>query len=126
MATGYNVTFPFFDRDFLKAEANRLPAYLHVVPPDHPNVYFIGLIQPLGAVMPLAEAQCAWVADLLEGHAGLPPRSRMWAAIKKEDAKITQRYVPSKRHTMEVDFYPYKRAVEQERKRGRKRAPKQV
>ena len=125
-ATGYNVTFPFFDKDFLRAEANRLSAYLHVVPPEHPNLYFIGLIQPLGAVMPLAEAQCEWVADLLEGQASLPPRSTMWAAIQKQDAKIAQRYVPSKRHTIQVDFYPYQRAVERERKRGRKRAPNQA
>ena len=125
-ATGYKVTFPFFDEDFLKAEANRLPAYLHVVPPEHPNLYLIGLLQPLGAVMPLAEAQCEWVADLLEGRAGLPPKARMWTAIKKEEAKVARRYVPSKRHTIQVDFYPYKHAVERERRRGRRRAPKQA
>ena len=125
-ATGYNVTFPFFDQDFLRAEANRLPAYLHVVPPEHPNLYFIGLIQPLGAVMPLAEAQCEWVADLLEGRAGLPSRPRMWTAIKKNEAQMARRYVPSKRHTIQVDFYPYKRAVERERRRGRKRTPNQT
>ena len=33
-ATGYNVTFPFFDEAFLKAEENRLPVYRHVVPPE--------------------------------------------------------------------------------------------
>lgn len=125
-ATGYNVTFPFFDNDFIQADDNRLPAYLHVVLPDQPNLYFIGLIQPLGAVMPLAETQCAWVADLLEGRAGLPSQAAMWKAISKEDAKIAKRYVPSKRHTMQVDFYPYKRAVEQARKRGRKRSRRQA
>ena len=122
-ATGYNITFPFFEADFLQAEANRLPAYLHVVPPAHPNLYFIGLIQPLGAVMPLAEIQCEWVADLLAGEAGLPARAVMDAAIRKEEAALARRYVASKRHTIQVDFFPYKRALEQERMRGRKQPP---
>ncbi|MDX1548719.1 MAG: NAD(P)-binding domain-containing protein, partial [Rhodothermales bacterium] len=69
LATGYNVTFPFFDADFIRPEENRLPLYRRVVPPEHPNLYFIGLIQPIGAVMPLAEAQSEWVADLLGGRA---------------------------------------------------------
>ncbi len=125
-ATGYNVTFPFFDEDFLKAEENVLPVYQHVVPPEHPNLYFIGLVQPLGAVMPLAEAQSHWVADLLDGKAGLPSRKAMWAAIKKDDEAMQRRYVPSKRHTMQVDFFPYKHALERERKRGRKHPPKQA
>ena len=50
--------------------------YRRVVDPDHPGLYFIGLIQPLGAIMPLAEAQSEWVADLLEGEAALPPPRR--------------------------------------------------
>ena len=45
--------------------------------PDHPGLYFIGLVQPLGAIMPLAEAQAEWVADLLEGSAALPSCDEM-------------------------------------------------
>ena len=125
-ATGYNVTFPFFEEEFLKAEENRLLVYHHVVPPEHPNLYFIGLIQPLGAVMPLAEVQSEWVADLLEGKGGLPPRAVMWKAIEKADAAMQQRYVPSKRHTMQVDFFPYKRILERARKQSRKHPPQQA
>ena len=40
--------------------------------PDHPGLYFIGLVQPLGAIMPLAEEQAHWVADLIAGD-GRPP-----------------------------------------------------
>jgi hypothetical protein len=122
-APGYTIPFPFFEADFLRAEGNRLPRYLHVVPPTHPNLYFVGLIQPLGAVMPLAEVQCAWVADLLAGEAGLPARAVMEVAIRRDEAALARRYVASKRHTIQVDFYPYKRALERERKRGRKQPP---
>ena len=46
---------------------NRLPLYRRVVSVERPGLYFIGFIQPLGPIMPLAEAQCEWVADLLGG-----------------------------------------------------------
>ena len=53
---------------------NRIPLYRRVVHPDLPRLYFIGLVQPLGAIMPIAEPQSEWVADLLEGRAELPER----------------------------------------------------
>ena len=65
--TGYRITFPFFDEDLVSAVDNRLSLYRRVASVEHPGLYFIGLIQPLGAIMPLAEAQSEWVADLLVG-----------------------------------------------------------
>ena len=51
-----------------------MPLYHRVAAVDHPGLYFIGFVQPLGPIMPIAEAQSEWVADLLEGRGGLPPR----------------------------------------------------
>jgi hypothetical protein len=76
--------------------------------------------------MPLAEVQAEWIADLLEGKAGLPDRDEMWQQIRAYRARIRRRYVESKRHTIQVDFYPYKNAVERERVRGRSRSPEQA
>ncbi len=71
--TGYKVSFPFLDESVLAADENHVDLYRRVVPPDRPGLWFIGLVQPLGAVMPLAEAQAHWVADLISrrGHAAL-------------------------------------------------------
>ena len=41
----------------VRAEDNHIDLYRRVVDPDHPGLYFVGLIQPLGAIMPLAELQ---------------------------------------------------------------------
>lgn len=125
-ATGYQVAFPFFDPAFLAVRDNYLPRYLHVVPPEHPHLYFIGLVQPLGSIMPLAEAQAEWVADLLEGRAGLPSQEAMWRWIRREDAWRQRRFVPTKRHALEVDFYRYLRQLRRERRRGRRRSPRQA
>jgi cation diffusion facilitator CzcD-associated flavoprotein CzcO len=116
--TGYKITFPFFDHALLDAPDNRIPLYRRVVHPDLPGLYFIGLVQPLGAIMPLAEAQSEWVADLLEGRAQLPDRARMRRVIQREDARMAKRYVASKRHTIQVDFLPYMRTLRRERRRG--------
>jgi len=114
--TGYKMTFPFFDPEVFSAPDNRLPLYRRVASVERPGLYLIGFIQPLGPIMPLAEAQAEWVADLLGGRASLPPAAEMRKEIASEEGKMRKRFVASKRHTVEVDFYPYLREIRQERK----------
>jgi len=116
--TGYKMTFPFFDPEVLSAPDNRLPLYRRVVSVERPGLYFIGFIQPLGPIMPLAEAQTEWVADLLGGRATLPPAGEMKREIAREERNQAKRFVASKRHTVEVDFHPYLREIRRERKRA--------
>jgi dimethylaniline monooxygenase (N-oxide forming) len=119
--TGYKVTFPFFDEDVVSANDNRLPLYRRVVSVERPGLYFVGLIQPLGAIMPLAEAQAEWVADLLSGRGTLPSPAEMRTEIASSEARMRKRYVASKRHTIQVDFQPYLRELKRERKRAAQR-----
>ena len=116
--TGYKITFPFFSPELLEAPRNRLPLYRRVVHPELDGLYFIGLVQPLGAIMPLAEAQSEWVADLLSGTAALPSRAEMSEVIEREDERMRRRYVKSDRHTIQVDFFPYLRTIRRERRRA--------
>lgn len=115
--TGYRIRFPFLDESIVATENNHVPLYRRVVPPDQPGLFFLGLIQPLGAIMPLAEAQAEWVADLLQRRTTLPSPRRMHAAIVDEERAMARRYVASKRHTIQVDFYDYLRALKRERRR---------
>jgi cation diffusion facilitator CzcD-associated flavoprotein CzcO len=116
--TGYRMTFPFFDPTVLSAPDNRLPLYRRVVSVERPGLYFIGFIQPLGPIMPLAEAQMEWVADLLDRRVSLPAPAEMRKAIESEERKQAKRFVSSKRHTVEVDFHPYLREIRRERKQA--------
>src|SRR5581483_7644496 len=100
--TGYHISFPFFDGELVRVTDNHVGMYRRVVPPEHPNLYFIGLVQPIGAIMPLAEAQSEWVADLLDGTATLPSSGEMADEISDYKRKLHKRYVPSKRHTIQV------------------------
>ena len=120
--TGYKVSFPFFTEEVVMAEDNHVDLYRRVVHPGHPGLYFIGLIQPLGAIMPLAEVQSEWVGDLVTGVAALPPAHEMSRQIAAYDENLRKRFVASKRHTIEVDFHSYRAEIARERKRSRKRA----
>jgi dimethylaniline monooxygenase (N-oxide forming) len=122
--TGYKVTFPFLDDTVVRAEDNHVDLYRRVVPPERPGLYFIGLVQPLGAVMPLAEAQAHWVADLIRGRVTLPSPAEMRRQVASYDAALRKRFVASKRHTIEVDFHAYKAEIARERK-DRQVAPAQ-
>ncbi|MBA3865331.1 MAG: NAD(P)-binding domain-containing protein [Solirubrobacterales bacterium] len=119
--TGYKMTFPFFAPEVFSAPDNRLPLYRRVASVERPGLYFIGFIQPLGPIMPLAEAQSEWVADLLGRRATLPPAAEMKTEVAAEEGKMRRRFVASKRHTVEVDFYPYLREIRRERKQAAQR-----
>jgi cation diffusion facilitator CzcD-associated flavoprotein CzcO len=124
--TGYRVTFPFFDPSFLAAKDNELPLFLRVFHPPHPQLSFIGLLQPLGAIMPLAEAQGKWVAKYLRGEYALPSKDEMQARIDADVRAMRARYVSSKRHTMQVDFDDYLLDLGRESRAGEKRAAKKA
>jgi dimethylaniline monooxygenase (N-oxide forming) len=120
--TGYRVTFPFFDPELISAPDNDLPLFRRVFHPSLPSVFFIALLQPLGATMPLAELQSEWVCDHLSGRYAVPDPAAMRADVERERARMFKRYVASKRHTMEVDFDDYIADVRKERRRGAERA----
>jgi dimethylaniline monooxygenase (N-oxide forming) len=116
--TGYQIAFPFLDEKVFAARDNRMPLYKRAVSIDNPGLYFIGFIQPLGPIMPLAEAQSEWIADLLTDRAELPPAAEMRKEIAAYERWMDKRFVSSKRHTIEVDFHPYLREIRRERKRS--------
>ncbi|HYP55723.1 MAG TPA: NAD(P)-binding domain-containing protein [Solirubrobacterales bacterium] len=120
--TGYKISFPFFAPDVFEARDNRMPLYRRLAAPERPGLYFIGFIQPLGPIMPIAEAQSEWIADLVEGRASLPSVAEMREEIAAEERRMRKRYVASKRHTIQVDFHPYLREIRRERKQGAQRA----
>jgi dimethylaniline monooxygenase (N-oxide forming) len=120
--TGYKITFPFFDEAFISAPDNDLPLFRRVFHPDVGALGFLALLQPLGATMPIADAQSQWFCEYLAGRYELPSRTRMLADIERERRKMFKRYVSSQRHTMEVDFDDYLADLDKERRAGAERA----
>lgn len=120
--TGYQIEFPFLDEKVFAAPENRMALYKRAVSVEHPGLYFIGFVQPLGPIMPVAEAQSEWLADLLTSKAALPSAPEMRKEIADYQSWLKKRFVASKRHTVEVDFHPYLRDIRRERKRTKQAA----
>jgi dimethylaniline monooxygenase (N-oxide forming) len=120
--TGYKVSFPFFDEDFISAPDNDLPLFRRVFHPHIEGVFFLSLLQPLGATMPIAERQGRWIADYLRGDYALPPKEEMLEDIRRERERMFKRYVKSKRHTMQIDYDEYMWKVDREQRKGAERA----
>jgi len=120
--TGYKISFPFLRESLISASGGEIPLYHRVVPPALPGLYFIGLVQPIGAIMPVAEVQSQWVAELLEGRAALPPEPEMNREIARYRAATARRYAASGRHAIHVDFLPYLKEIRKERAAGARRS----
>ena len=120
--TGYKISFPFFAPDVLSAPDNEIPLYFRTFSPERRDVFFTGLLQPLGAVMPLAELQAEWLADHLRGRYHLLSPERVRAVARAQRQEVARRYVGSLRHTIQVDFDEFRLAVRRERRAGARRA----
>jgi dimethylaniline monooxygenase (N-oxide forming) len=120
--TGYKITFPFFDERFVSARDNQLRLYKFMLHPSVPGLYFLGLVQPLGAIMPIAERQSALIARHLMGAYAAPSVREMDRDIDRKLAAMRKRYVASKRHTIQVDYDAYMHELSKEMERGASRA----
>ncbi|XP_025944981.1 dimethylaniline monooxygenase [N-oxide-forming] 5-like isoform X3 [Apteryx rowi] len=107
-ATGYSFSFPFLE-DCVTVVENQISLYKFMFPVhlEKPTLAFIGLIQPLGAIMPISELQCRWATRVFKGLNKLPPRRDMEADINQKKEEMAKRYVRSQRHTIQVDYIPY-------------------
>ena len=121
-ATGYNISFPFFDPEFLSAPDNVLPLFKRIFAPGIDNLMFIGFAQAIPSIIGFVQDQAKWVASYLAGEYALPSPDEMRAAIKRDEARMMSHYVASSRHTMQVDHVLYARDLRKEWKQGRKRA----
>ncbi|KAM9324723.1 flavin-containing monooxygenase 5-like [Gastrophryne carolinensis] len=106
-ATGYSFSFPFCKE--IKVENNKVSLYKYAFLPEleKQTLAVIGLIQPLGAIMPISELQCRLATRVFSGEKLLPSISDMKEDIGKKKGEMSKRYVHSQRHTIQVDYIDY-------------------
>ncbi len=105
-ATGYKITFPFFNDAVVNyEEADRIPLYLRMFHPDIPSLVFIGLFQPQGAIWPLSDAQAQLASAYILGEYELPPN--LSSLADADSNHIEREFSRSKRHTIEVHYHPF-------------------
>ncbi len=66
-ATGYNLTFPFFDPEFISAPENRIDLYKRIFKPDIDDLLFAGFAQATPTLFPFVECQARVIAAYAVG-----------------------------------------------------------
>lgn len=106
-ATGYKISFPFFDKALVDwEEAVEVPLWRRMFHPGFSNLYFIGLFQPLGCIWPLADYQALLACLELQGRYRRP--ENLGKAIARELAHPHYQFYKSPRHSTEVDYAAYR------------------
>jgi cation diffusion facilitator CzcD-associated flavoprotein CzcO len=103
-ATGFRLSFPFLDDEYLNLKEGRPVLYKNVFHPRIDNLFFVGFIQPNSGAWFLIELQAELVARALK-H----PSPRLRAAIADRQDTRYYNYLPSLRHHLEVDYLRYER-----------------
>src|ERR687891_2676069 len=122
-ATGYRITFPFFDPEFISAPENRFPLYKRIFKPGIDDLAFIGFAQTVPTLFPFVELQSKLVGRYLNGEYALPSLQEMEETIFRDQERHFGRVVDRPRHTMQIDWYIYEHDVwSHEIPAGRERA----
>lgn len=124
-ATGYRISFPFFNDPALKPDAeHRFPLFKRMLKTGVDNLFFLGLAQPLPTLVNFAEQQSKLAAAYLLGQYAPPSASEMDQVTAKDEAFYLGGYYASARHTIQVDFNHYVADLAKEVKKGHARAAK--
>ncbi|XP_040896111.1 flavin-containing monooxygenase 5-like isoform X3 [Toxotes jaculatrix] len=108
-ATGYRFSFPFLASHVVSVSENKASLYKYVFPPEleRPTLAIIGLVQPLGAIMPISEMQARWATRVFKGSIKLPSAAAMLKDVQCKQETMAKRYIASQRHTIQVDYINY-------------------
>jgi hypothetical protein len=112
-ATGFRISFPFLDPamfDF--SEGQDVTLYNLMLHPDHPSLFIIGLVQPLGCIWPLSDLQAKIAANAIVGR--YTPPADMRERIAQDVAARNRQFIRAKRHSTEVEFFPFRDRLRRE------------
>jgi cation diffusion facilitator CzcD-associated flavoprotein CzcO len=126
-ATGYKISFPFFDPDFISAPENRFPLYKRIFKPGIDDLAFVGFAQSVPTLFPFVELQSKLVARYLNGDYALPSVGEMEETIRRDHQRHSGSVIDRPRHTMQIDWYLYEHDIwNREIPAGRERAARGI
>lgn len=116
-ATGYRLSWPFLAASHdIEGSAGKLP--LRIFHPEFNGLFFAGLIQPNGGIWPLADLQARLIAKYLVAREQSSSHScsKLQGFIGRIGPRAITggiRYGPSSRHELEVEYFAYRRTLQQ-------------
>ncbi len=125
-ATGYNITFPFFDPEFISAPGNRIDLYKRMFVPGIDDLVFAGFAQSTPTLFPFVECQARLIGAFAVGRYRLPAPDEMHSVIASDQQRYTGHMLDRPRHTQQVDYFLYEHDMRtREIPVGRQRADRQ-
>lgn len=106
-ATGYNLTFPFFDPAFLSAPDNRIDLYKRMFKPGIDDLVFMGFAQATPTLFPFVECQARLLGAYAVGEYALPSVEQMQETIRADDRRYLGHMLDRPRHTHQLDHFVY-------------------
>ncbi len=114
-ATGFRISFPFIDRQWLAWERGRPNLYLNIFHPRYDNLCVAGMIQPDSGQWGLVDYQSQLIARFWKAMEQGSPAAERFRALKagpQPDLGHGIRYVDSPRHLLEVEHFTYRRRLQ--------------
>lgn len=120
LATGYKVSFPFFEQNYWSGEQGNVTLDLQAFHREIPSLMFAGLIQPNSGLWALSHWQGAVMAAAIEAENRVPTAYRAFReqlAARRSDLRGGIRFVDSPRHQLEVEYFTYRQQLQRLLKR---------
>ncbi|XP_069088086.1 dimethylaniline monooxygenase [N-oxide-forming] 2-like isoform X1 [Pleurodeles waltl] len=107
-ATGYTYSCPLLeDCGISNLDVNSLYRKTFLPNLEKTTLAVIGLIQPLGAIMPTTEMQARWVTRVLKGLCKLPPLEKIMEDIAKKKKTLVERFGTRRQNSLQLDQIEY-------------------
>jgi hypothetical protein len=110
-ATGYKLSFPFLDSQWILNEQGELRLFLNAFHPERDDFLVAGLIQPDSGIWGLADLQCQLFAKYQQALAANAPSATRFQKMKTQghdDLGNGLRYLNTPRHRLEVEYHSYR------------------
>ena len=114
-ATGFRLSFPFIDTQYLNWHNNRPELFLNIFHPQRDDLFCVGLIQPDSGQWGLVDYQAQLIARYLCARDSQSRAAHWFAQLKQspaDDLNQGIQYIDSPRHRLEVEYFAYRRRLQ--------------
>ncbi len=113
-ATGYKISFPFIDKQYLNWQDNHPKLFLHIFHPQYDNLFVAGMLQPDSGQWGLVDYQTQLIAKFIKAQKTNPRKAEAFRKLKRKAEGASNgriRYVDSLRHKLEVEHFSYRQRL---------------
>lgn len=113
-ATGFKISFPFIDRQYLGWDGKKPDLYLNAYHREYDNLFVIGLVQPDSGQFWIADMQAQLMARFILAMDHNSPSADEFRSVKATDRPDLGggiQYIESTRHYVEIEHHSYRKRI---------------